>query len=137
MKFRKRIYVLIGILAGLPLLLFAMAVLFVSANSEIIKAKLVSELNKETGANISINGKVELSFFRHFPSVALELKGVEAKGSVDTLREPLLRAGRIYLLADFWEVLKGKWNIQSTSIEDGDFTMLRNKEGVVNYIFKS
>lgn len=137
MKQGKRFYYFAGGILAVPLLFFAAAALYVAANSEVIKEKLVDELNKETGAHITISGKVELSFFRHFPDVALELKGVQAQGSIDTLDEPLLKAGRIYLLANFWEVLHGEWNIQSTSVEDGAFTMLRTKEGAVNYVFAS
>jgi len=137
MKPGKRFYYFAGSILAVPLLFFAAAALYVAANSEVIKEKLVDELNKETGAHITISGKVGLSFFRHFPDVALELKGVEAQGSIDTLDEPLLKAGRIYLLANFWEVLHGEWNIQSTSVEDGAFTMLRTKEGAVNYVFAS
>ncbi len=137
MKVNKRVNYLLGGLIALPVLLFAATALLIYAKSNAIKDKLLTELNKSTGAHISIDGKVELSFFKHFPNVALELKGVEAKGSVDTLQYPLLKADRIYLLANFWDVVHGDWNIQSTSIENGEFSMLRTKEGVVNYIFES
>jgi len=137
MKVNKRVYYLLCGIIALPVLLFAATALLIYTKSDAIKDKLLAELNKSTGAHISIDGKVELSFFKHFPNVALELKGVEAKGSVDTLQYPLLKADRIYLLANFWDVVHGDWNIQSTSVENGEFSMLRTKEGVVNYIFET
>src|SRR5688500_5461517 len=136
MEIRKRILIIAGAVVGLPILFFGLAILYIYANSDVIKEKLLTELNNKTGINASIKGAVELSFFKHFPNVALEMKGLEARGSIDTLQYPLLRADRVYFLANLWDVLHGKWDIKSTSIENGEFTMLRTKTGVINYQFK-
>lgn len=135
MKLNSRIFHIAGAVIFVPVVLFSVAALFIYFQSDTIKEKILAELNKNTGANASIQGKVELSFFKHFPNVALELKGVLVQGSVDTTTQPLLKADRIYLLANFWDVARGDWKIQSTSIENGQFFMLRTKEGIVNYLF--
>lgn len=124
-----------GAIIALPIVLFSAAALFIYFQSDTIKQRLLAELNKSTGANASIQGKVELSFFKHFPNVALQLRGVKVQGTMDTLGQPLLKADKIYLLANFWDVVQGDWNIQSTSVENGDFFMVRTKEGRINYLF--
>jgi len=128
---------ILGGAVTLLLLLFGICVLYIHVNSDEIKGKIIGELNKSIGATISISGEVKLSFLRHFPNVALELQGVQVTCSADSTTQPFVRAGSIYLMANFWDVIRSNWNIKSISIENGKVTMLRSKSGEINYRFDS
>ncbi len=121
-------------LASVPMLFMVFVSAYVFINSAEIKEKLIAEISSSTGGNIRIHGKVDFALFRHLPNVALELQSVEISGT-DSTSTPFVKAERIYLLANFWDVVRGNWNIQATSIEDGEVAMLKTRDGVINYRF--
>lgn len=110
---------------------------FLFAAPYLFKSQIVSFVKKQI--NNSLNAKVDfkdvdLSFFRHFPKVAVALDQLQVVGVNEFSEDTLIAAKRIDAAVNIMSVIKGEnMNIYSVEIEEPRIHALVNKEGKANW----
>ncbi len=98
-----------------------------------IVAKVKTEINKKVNAHVDFTD-VDISFFRHFPKVAIGLDDLRITGNGVFAGDTLVSAGRIDAAADIMSVLKGKdMTIYDVIIESPRIHAIINKDSLVNW----
>jgi hypothetical protein len=116
-------------------LLFLIGFLF--AAPYLFKSQIVSFVKKQI--NNSLNAKVDfkdvdLSFFRHFPKVAVALDQLQVVGVHEFSEDTLIAAKRIDAAVNIMSVIKGEnMNIYSVEIDEPRIHAIVNKEGKANW----
>lgn len=116
-------------------LLFLIGFLF--AAPYLFKSQIVSFVKKQI--NNSLNAKVDfkdvdLSFFRHFPKVAVALDQLQVVGVHEFSEDTLIAAKRIDAAVNIMNVIKGEnMNIYSVEIDEPRIHAIVNKEGKANW----
>jgi hypothetical protein len=116
-------------------LLFLIGFLF--AAPYLFKSQIVSFVKKQI--NNSLNAKVDfrdvdLSFFRHFPKVAVALDQLQVVGVNEFSEDTLIAAKRIDAAVNIMSVIKGEnMNIYSVEIDEPRIHAIVNKEGKANW----
>ena len=98
---------------------------------EIIDA-VVTEVNKSLKEPIEVD-QVSFSAIRNFPQVGVTLEGLIVPPGAGDVSEPLLKAGRVAVLFNLWDMLRGEYRITSVSIENGELNLRVLANGDVNY----
>ena len=123
--------VLIGLLVAL-ILLIGGGWLFVSLNKDVIMHELQSKL-EEQGIKIEL-GDVDIAFFQTFPFVSAQLEDV-ALGQTD--RSSLVEAERLSCTFQMMKLIQGDIETKKIKITNGHISLIRDKNGLTNYDFKS
>jgi hypothetical protein len=116
-------------------LLFLIGFLF--AAPYLFKSQIVSFVKEQI--NNSLNAKVDfkdvdLSFFRHFPKVAVALDQLQVVGVHEFSEDTLIAAKRIDAAVNIMSVIKGEnMNIYSVEIDEPRIHAIVNKEGKANW----
>lgn len=98
-----------------------------------IQDRILKELNKNLKTKVVVNGPVRFSVFSYFPNASLQINDIVVMGSTGAKNDTLLKAGKLSLLMNVFDVINRKWNIKSIVIEKGDLKMFRRSDGVTNY----
>ncbi|MBN3035739.1 MAG: hypothetical protein JW861_09140 [Bacteroidales bacterium] len=131
--------------SGRRLIRFGMVVLFIPiflvlvisvvfyAGRGRFREMALEEVNRRVGVEVRVEG-IEMELWSHFPRVSLRLTEVDVSGSMDVPSgEPLLKAGQLYVVFNFIEMVLGKMVIRGLTIEDAYLGMLKDRKGEVNY----
>ncbi|WP_431212783.1 AsmA-like C-terminal region-containing protein [Puia sp. P3] len=127
-----------GALMCLLLLVWAGLSVYVHYNKARLLQKATEEVKEHFGADISI-GQLDISLFRHFPSVAFQLSDVSLRDSLwSRHHHDLLKVSTVY--ADcplLGSLFSGKVRISKVSLEHGVVYFYRDSTGYSNtYVFK-
>ena len=123
---------LLGALCSvIVLLLLAVSLVFLFKD-KIIGAS-IAEINKYLNAKVDINPAIELSLFEKFPQVALGFKDIKIYESIPGSENLLGKADQLYLTFDFWNIIDGNYVINKLYLENGEFDLKVNKQGINNY----
>lgn len=120
----------IGILIGLIIILGLVLPFF-------FKDKIIAAVQK--GVNDNIYGTVDfsdvnLSFFRHFPSVAVGIQDVIVIGAEDFSKDTLLQVKRLDVAVNIWSIIGGdKIKINTVILDVPKIHAIVNKAGKANW----
>lgn len=119
------------LMAGLLALLFLLGFFYGSD----VKKLVIAELNKHLAAEIIVRD-FDLSFVRHFPFAAVEMKEVliHEVGITDT-KDTLLAADRISLLFSVWDLFSKEIEVKKILLKDGQANLRIDAKGNNNYEF--
>ena len=116
-------------------LLIGLGVFITYKYSDEIKQYGVQQVNKLIQTEITVE-EIEFSVFEKFPDASLAFKNVEAKEVVDHREKgTLLRAKSIYLQFNILKLMRGTYQLNSISFEDGAINMHIDENGNANYHF--
>lgn len=116
------LFLLIGFLFAAPYLFKSQIVTFVK-----------KQINKNLNAKVDFKD-VDISFFRHFPKVAVALDGLQVVGVDEFAEDTLVAAKRIDAAVNIMSVIKGKdMTIYSVTIDQPRIHALVTKEGKANW----
>lgn len=127
--FKKIIKVILISILVLVIAAFAAPYLFKSQLVNLVK----KEINKKLTAKVDFKD-VDISFFRHFPKVAVGLDDLQVIGTGVFSADTLLSAKRIDAALDIMSVVKAKdMTIYSVTVESPRIHALVNKDSLVNW----
>jgi hypothetical protein len=116
------LFLLIGFLFAAPYLFKSQIVAFAK-----------KEINKSLNAKVDFKG-VDISFFRHFPKVAVALDELQVIGINEFAEDTLISAKRIDAAVNIMSVIKGEnMTIYSVAINEPRIHALVTKEGKANW----
>lgn len=128
-KFKKIIKVFLISLVVLIAIAFAAPYLFKSQ----IVAFVKKQVNKNLTAKVDFK-EVDISFFRHFPKVAVGLDQLQVTGTGTFASDTLLSAARIDAAVNIMSIIKGKdMTIYSVFAESPRIHAIVNKAGIANW----
>ncbi|CAN5444780.1 AsmA-like C-terminal region-containing protein [soil metagenome] len=123
----------------IKIVLISLLVLIVAAFASpyLFKGQIVSlvkkEINKKINAKVDFKD-VDISFFRHFPKVAVGLDDLQVIGTGVFAADTLVSAKRIDAALNIMSVIKGKdMTIYSVSVESPRIHAIVNKDSLVNW----
>ena len=127
--FKKIIKISAITLLVLIAIAFAAPYLFKSQVVALVK----KEINKKINARVDFKD-VDISFFRHFPKVAVGLDELQVIGTGVFATDTLIAAKRIDAALNIMSVIKGKdMTIYSVSVESPCIHAIVNKDSLVNW----
>ncbi len=127
--FKKIIKLLFIFLLIIIVAAFAAPYLFKNQIVSLVK----KEINKKINAKVDFK-EVDISFFRHFPKVAVGLDGLSIIGTGPFAEDTLIAAKRIDAALNIMSVIKGKdMTIYSVVAESPRVHALVNKDSLVNW----
>ncbi len=97
-----------------------------------IKQSAIEKLNTQLNTPIKV-GKIELSYFKHFPFVSLKFPDVIIYDSKPDHSGVLLSASEVSLLFNIWDIYKGNYKVKKLYVENGTWTSSIDKRGVNNF----
>lgn len=115
----------------LPLFLLFLVVMFLYFRQDAIVQAQISELNSTYEGKISA-GDVHLAPFENFPYISLKIDEVSLHESKLDSASAILNVADIYIGFQFWDILKGNYDIQSLVVEDGFFDVVMHENGSTN-----
>jgi AsmA-like C-terminal region len=128
-RFKKIIKIFFISLLVLIAIAFAAPYLFKSQ----IVAFVKKEINNKLTAKVDFKD-VDISFFRHFPKVAVGLDKLQVIGTGSFAEDTLLSAERIDAAVNIMSIIKGKnMTIYSVFAESPRIHAIVNKEGAANW----
>ena len=100
----------------------------------VFKGKIISlikeEINKKVNAKVNFKD-VDISFFRHFPKVAVGIDGLEVIGTGGFAEDTLVSAKRLDAALNIMSIIRGKdMTIFSVFAESPRIHSIVNKQGV-------
>jgi hypothetical protein len=126
----KKTLKIVGIVL-LVLIVLAFAAPFIFKGKILKIAK--TEINKTLNAKTEFSD-VDISFFRHFPRVAVALDNLSITGVENFEKDTLIAAKRIDLALNIMSVIKGdEMNIYSVTIDEPRIHAIVNKDGKANW----
>lgn len=114
------------------LLLVIQGVILVFIYEKEIKSAALTRLNEHVNTPIKV-GKIELSYFQHFPFIALTFPDVVIYDSYKEHQHVLLSAQEISLFFNIWDVYKGDYHVKKLYVKNGTWSSRINKDGVSNF----
>ena len=117
-----------GLGAGVLIISLALSVFLFKDK---IVRQFIAEANKQLNTPIKV-GEIDVSAFRHFPFLSIEMNDVYVEDSHPG-EYPLLTAKRIAFKLHPWEVYRGIYNIKGLEIEDSETSLKINEQGKNNY----
>lgn len=98
-----------------------------------IVALIKTEVNKNVNAKVDF-ADVDISFFRHFPRVAVALEGLRVVGIDHFSRDTLISAKDIDIAVNLMSIIKGTdMRVYSVTINEPRIHALVNKDGKANW----
>ncbi len=134
-KLLKKILLIIGIVvASVILFLVIVGVFFGDKAKQII----VSEIGKKLNIEVSVR-EINLSLFKNFPDASLELNDIQTNESLPNNIDPLLKARKISLLFDIFDILTGDYTIEKIVLDNASLNLvvlndLQNNFSIFNQV---
>ena len=124
------------ILLSIGVILYIIVFAYVTANKQKIIKQVTVEIGKKLNGNVTI-GNVELSFFRHFPSVSVALHNILI---TDTMyakhHHPFFKGDDVYINVGVVNLIQKKSFISGFRIDGGNFYVFTDTSGYTNkYLF--
>lgn len=118
-------------------IVFLLLIGFLFAAPYLFKSQIVAfvkeQVNKNLNARVDFTG-VDISFFRHFPKVAVALEELSVVGLADFAADTLLGAQRLDAAVNLMSVIKGKnMTIYSITVEEPRIHALVHANGAANW----
>ncbi|WP_046756597.1 AsmA-like C-terminal region-containing protein [Kordia jejudonensis] len=127
-KLWKRI--LVGLIL-IPILVVGGLILYVQNNqSDIIKEE-IEKLNQEHKGRISI-GKSELSLFGNFPYISAKVYDFKIFETKEDNSPVIMDVKDIYVGFNLWDIVEGKYDIQSLIVEEGILNLVIHENNTTN-----
>lgn len=118
------------------LLIAIQGVILIYLYEKEIKSAAIDKLNEQINTPIKV-GKVELSYFKHFPFISLSFPDVVIYDSKPAHTEVLLSAKEISLFFNIWDIYQGKYAVKKLYVESAVWTSNIDLLGKSNFeIFK-
>ena len=114
------------------LMLYVIVFTYVSVNKKKIINQVTAEISNKLNGNVII-GNVELSFFRHFPKIAVVLNDVSV---TDTLfpqhHHPFLQAKQVFINLSFTKLISKEPSVNGLRIQNGSIYLFTDSTGYTN-----
>jgi hypothetical protein len=125
------------ILLSALLLLYIIAVSYVTFNKKKIISQVTQEVSKKINGKVTI-GNIDLSFFSHFPSLSVVLKNVSITDSMLAYHHhPFFKSEKVYVTLGVINLIKKRPPVSGFKIEKGSFYLFTDTSGYSNnYLFK-
>lgn len=131
-KFRKYFFRTLWVVLGTLVILMAGIYIYVTVNKDKIVQQVTADISKRMNGKVSI-GKVELSFFRHFPTVSVLLHDVSITDTLYQLhKHPFLTAREVYAQLSVNQLIKKKSPLKGIRINDGGLYLYTDSTGYTN-----
>ncbi|MET0298782.1 MAG: AsmA-like C-terminal region-containing protein, partial [Flavitalea sp.] len=121
-------------ISGIVLLVLILAAI---AIPYFFKGKIMTlvktEINKSVNAKVDFSD-VDISFFRHFPRVAVALENLQVIGINEFSKDTLISAKDIDVAVNIMSIIRGtNMNIYSVTVDEPRIRAIVTKEGKANY----
>ncbi len=134
MKLARKIFLWI---AGIVLIIVIQGFMLIYIYENEIKLAAVSKLNEQLNTPIKV-GKIELSYFKHFPFLSLRFPNVQIYDSNLDHTDILLSADEISMFFNIWDIYQGKYEVKKLYLENAYWSSVIDKNGNSNFnILKS
>ena len=121
-------------LIGLFIILYVIALIYLSSNKGKINELIVSQVNKQICGVVNI-GDLNTEFFKTFPVLSLSLANVSIRDSLwENHYHEFLQAKKIYIRPNLLSLLTGKPKIGKVIVEDGTIYYYTDECGYCNFI---
>lgn len=130
MKFKSLKKVLLYALS-IAVLGFLLLIVVVYFKQDQIVQSQITELNSTYKGEISV-GDVHLAPFENFPYISLKVDSVRMKEEKGEQGAVILDLADIYVGFQFWDIVRGKFDIQSLKLEEGFFDLVMHEDGTTN-----
>lgn len=127
-KFWKRFALLV---VGLPVLLFTVVLLIVYFKQDAIIQGEIDAMNASHHGYIEI-GDTHLAPFENFPDISIKIDHVRVWEHKYDDAPIILDVADIYIGFNLWDIISGKYDIQSLLVEDGFFNLILHEDGSNN-----
>lgn len=122
-------YTLITLISLLVLGLSLTGYLYLSKDR--IKNYALAELNKNLNTTLTI-GQIDLSLFKQFPKVSLDLKQVHLANPQQP-KSDLLFAQHVYIGFNIYDIIRKQFNIKLIAIDSGNLNLVTDQKGKHNF----
>ncbi|MEZ4757462.1 MAG: AsmA-like C-terminal region-containing protein [Flavobacteriales bacterium] len=120
------------IVAGLFALLFGILCYILYAHEQEIADEVIARLNEGQQGKMSFE-RVELSPFRNFPYISIDLKGLRFNAGKDTVNDHAIFAfADVYLGFDVFDILRGEYTIRKLVLSRGHLYLEKHTDGTYN-----
>ena len=122
-----------GTVLCLLFLFWVALAVYIELKKDTLLEKARTELNKRIGGTLQI-GQLDISLFRHFPSITLQLTDVTLRDSAwSQHHHDLLQAGNIYISCSlFRSLLKRRVELSTVFVERGSLYFYTDSTGYSN-----
>jgi hypothetical protein len=127
-KIRKILLWVFGIL----LVLAIQGVILIFLYEKEIKSAALDKLNQQLNSPIEV-GKIELSYFKHFPYISLRFPDVTIYESNNNHKGILLQASEISLFFNIWDIYQGKYDVKKLYINHASWNSKIDQFGNNNF----
>jgi hypothetical protein len=121
----------------ITIVVFLVLIVFLFAAPFLFKGKIVELAKKEINDNINAKADfkdIGLSFFRHFPRVALSVENMQVTGLNEFAADTLFSAKSIDVALNLMSVIKGSdFQVYSIQIDEPRIHAIVNKDGKSNW----
>lgn len=97
-----------------------------------VKQIIVTEISKKLNIEVSVK-KINLSLFNNFPDASVELLDIQTNERNTQHLAPLLKAGKLSLLFDVFDILWGDYTIEKIVLKDAVLNLLVINDSVDNF----
>lgn len=131
-----RVLKIFGVITGIVLLLFSIAVWIISKEKdEWLLGQIQTYMRESQSGELKL-GKVELLILRNFPDVTLQLDSIDYFERVDSLRAPteipILHADQIFLAVRLLPLLERKLEVTKISLSKAQVNLEEDSSGILN-----
>lgn len=109
-------------------LLITAAGAYLINNKKILTAFVLEQINKNLTAELQIEGS-DVTIFKNFPNVSLDLIGV----SINQSNKTLFKANHVYLGFNIEDIINKKYHIQVIKIDSGLANLAIDENGISNF----
>ena len=117
---------------GILLVLAIQGVILIFLYEKEIKSAALDKLNQQLNSPIEA-GKIELSYFKHFPYISLRFPDVTIYESNNNHKGILLQASEISLFFNIWDIYQGKYDVKKLYINHASWNSKIDKLGNSNF----
>ncbi|MEO6583211.1 MAG: AsmA-like C-terminal region-containing protein, partial [Ferruginibacter sp.] len=129
---RKYIFLALKVFAALLLLIFLSVFIYVSVNKQKIIAQVTREVATKLNGDLQV-GKVELSFFRNFPSVSVLLHDISLTDTMYARHKHIFfKSKALFVNLAVTKLISGKPPLKGLRIDDGELYLFTDTSGYTN-----
>lgn len=122
-----------GLIVGLPILLFVTVVAIVYIKQDAIVQELITKANEDFRGTIQVEDS-HISAFANFPYVSIDLDHAQVFEGKDVTQAPLFDVHDVYLGFDLFTLLKGEVQIKALKLSDGVIKLVQHTDGSFNLV---
>lgn len=136
-KYIRLLLRIAGIFVAIVLLLFAGLSWYVSSHKKELLQKATTEISHLLNGEVSI-ADMSVSFFRNFPSFALQLRKIDIRDSLFAKHgHHFFRAENLYVRVNPFKLVTGKISINKLQVDSGSLYVFTDTSGYSNgYLLK-